>query len=77
MLFFLLLIAVPCVKIFLFIFAYQLISALLQPIAQKRVAHLLGAAASSAKLLFQAVVTCAGLFLIGIVIVTAATSGVK
>ena len=76
MLFFILIIAVPCLKIFMFILAYQLISALLQPIAQKRVANLLGAAASSAKLLFQAMVTCAGLFLIGIVIVTAATSGV-
>ena len=76
MLFFVLVIAMPCIKLFLFILAYQLIAALLQPIAQKRVANLLAAAASGAKLLFQALVTCAGLFLIGIVIVTAATSGV-
>ena len=75
MLFFVVLVAVPCIKIFLFIMGYQLISALLQPVAQKRVANLLYAASNSAKLLFQAVVTCAGLFLIGIVIVTAATSG--
>ncbi len=63
----------PAARILLFILAYQLLAALLQPIAHKRVAGVLGAAAGSGKLLLSSMVTSTALYLVCIAMVTSAT----
>lgn len=70
------LVMIPSVRILLFILTYQLLAAVLQPIAHKRISGLVGAASKSARLLFQGVVTSTSLFLVCIAIVTASTGGV-
>lgn len=66
----------PVVRLLFYIWTYQLLAALLQPIAHKRVSAILSSVASGAKLLFQGLVTCTALFLVNLVVVTAATSTV-
>jgi stage III sporulation protein AE len=65
----------PLAKLLGFILSYQLLAALLQPIANKRLSALISAAAQSVKLLFQGLVTSTALFLVCIAVVTAATNG--
>ncbi|MDD5948708.1 MAG: stage III sporulation protein AE [Lachnospiraceae bacterium] len=67
------LVMIPSARILLFILTYQLLSAVLQPVAHKRISALVGAAAQSARLLFQGLVTSTSLFLVCIAIVTAST----
>lgn len=67
------LVLVPAVKLLFGILSYQLMAALLQPIAHRQIAALLGSLSSSIKLLFQGLVTATVLFLVCIAIVTAAT----
>lgn len=66
----------PVIRLLFYIWTYQLLAALLQPVAHKRVTSILSAVSSSAKLLFQGLVTCTVLFLVNLVVVTAATSTV-
>lgn len=67
------LVLVPVTKLLFGILSYQLMAALLQPVAHKQIAALLGALSNSIKLLFQGLVTATVLFLVCIAIITAAT----
>lgn len=67
------LVLVPAIKLLFGIVSYQLMAALLQPVAHKQIAALLGSLSSSIKLLFQGLVTATVLFLVCIAIITAAT----
>lgn len=73
MLVLIMLVLVPATKLLFGILSYQLMAALLQPIAHRQIAALLGSLSSSIKLLFQGLVTATVLFLVCIAIVTAAT----
>ena len=69
----LLLVLVPAVKLLFVIGSYQLVAALLQPVAHPKVSSLIASLSSSAKLLFQAVLSSSILFLILIALVTASS----
>ncbi|MGN0242493.1 MAG: stage III sporulation protein AE [Lachnospiraceae bacterium] len=68
------LIAVPVVKLVFFFISYQLLMAVLGPVADRRVLGCLGAAATGGKLLFQSLVCVAGLFFVSIAIIAYTTN---